>query len=450
MKIKQIYIGNILESYYKSHEKLPKEEGKFWIKYDALDNNRSLLYGKDNKVIITPTKINETHLISICKMVGWKNALNIYPKKISKAISLDLKNNKAFRNKLIEIIKENPNVEIIPYRQTSEFYELVSYLKKLNLKFLTPETMLEETKFIESYFHSKRGFRHLWEMVKNPSLPISIPQGYIVENLEEAIDAGWWFSKQKKDFVIKYNRGVQGIGVAFFLYRELPKSKDGFTKFIKNHLTENIWNTTCLVVEEKIEIDKSKLGGSPNVELCIDTKGNVHCEYGCEQVLAPDGKTFEGIRMNKKVDGSKHIKAAFLAGRLFGKKLAELGYKGIFEFDLVISKDNKLFAVESNLRRNGGTHIHEFCKTLLGKGYTKKYWIHSQDINLWKGKKRNVKNLYKVLEKYFYKNGNDTGVIITNPDMITCDVLSILFIAKTEKELEKLIKTVREKVLPNL
>jgi hypothetical protein len=168
------------------------------------------------------------------------------------------------------------------------------------------------------------------------------------------------------------------------------------------------------------------------------------------------------------VHTNKHIESAFKAGELVGKKLSNLGYRGIFELDLVVSKSNKLYAVESNLRRNGGTHIHEFCKTILGKNYPNNYWVHSQDLTLKPLKltskiskkegnsknaasnkhttERTAKNLYEHLNEYLYNPKTKTGLIIVNPDLIQCGILPILFIEKDKKSLEKLIKDIKQKL----
>ncbi len=446
MKLKQIYIGNILESYYKGHKKLPKEERNFWVKYDSLDNNRSILYGADNKVIITPIKINSSHLKTISELAGWTNVINLYPEKLGFSISQSLIKDKKLNKQLVEIIKANPNIQIIPYRQTDEFYELVEHLKSKNLKFTLPETFPKNKKFIENYFHSKRGFRHLWEMAVDKKLPIHLPEGFIVESLEEAIEAGWWFSEQKRNFVIKYNRGVQGIGVVFMKYSEQAKDKEAFIKQITKDFTGEMWKSGCFVVEEKIDVDINRLGGSPNVEMRIHENGKVTNEYACEQIIAEDRKTFMGVGMNKIVDRSPHTRAAYKAAQQIGKQLAKYGYRGVFDMDLLVSKENKLYALEANLRRTGGTHAHEFCKTLLGKRYALNYFVNIQDIEIEKGIKITPKQAYEIFAKDLYTKEKDSGIILANPDLLSCNMLSVLFIEKDQTSILALMNRMKRKV----
>lgn len=434
--IKQIYIGNVLEAFHKSYstDKLPKKEGDFWRRYDALENNRSLLYGGDNKIVITPEKIDSSHLGYISNLADWKNIFNLIPVRQSDCISLDICGDSDFYKKLGEIIVNNPGVEIIQYRHTPEFYLLVEKLREDGLNPIFPELVEKENRFVEEYFHSKRGFRHLWEQVKNPDLKINIPEGYITENRKEAIEAAWWFAKHKRNFTFKYNRGVQGIGVLLNVWQQFPENYDEFVKQADNLLTDGIWEEACIVVEEFIEPNPEVLGGSPNVEMRININGKVSREYACAQVLDPDGKTFLGVTMNPEVEENGHMRQAFAAAELYGKRLSTLGYRGVFDMDLVLSTDNKLFAVEANMRRTGGTHAHEFCKTLLGQDYAKHFWVHLQDMSV-----TNKNEFTSLLDKYKYDKKTQTGIIPVNPDMMAVGKAPILIIAPDKLTLSKIL-----------
>lgn len=444
--IKQIFIGNILEAFHYSYESLPQEEKDFWTKYDAYDNNRALLYGGDNKVIVTPTAINEEQLDFLAHLAEWKNVKNIFPKNYSKSICRDLMKDKDLNKKFVELLRNNPNVELIPYRHTPEFYELLAYLEENELHVSLPETIEKESKFIELYFHSKRGFRHLWEIVKDPKLKIQLPFGFITVSKEECKEAAFWFKNKGKNFVIKYNRGVQGIGVLILEERDFARDWDTFGKQIDELITDDIWLEGGIVVEERISIDKTKLGGSPNVEMRVDHEGNVHREYACEQVIQEDGKTFMGVGMNKEVDASPHIEQAYLAAEVIGKYLAGLGYRGNFDMDLVISQENKLYAIESNLRRTGGTHIHEFCKEVLGKDYSQKHYVMSYEIKLENKDKWNYDKLNVLFKPILFDKTSQTGVIVVNTELVGVGIISLLVVEKSRDTLNALVKKTYELV----
>lgn len=441
-KINKIFIGNVLESYYASYEKLPENEKIYWTTYDLADNSRSLFYDGDNKIVVTPQPINTKHFEYVKKLMGWKNVHNVYPSEYSNSICDDIIKKSDLRTLLVETIKNNPNVELIPYRQTKEFYALINYLKGLGLAFVLPETPEEENKFIEKYFHSKRGFRHLWEMVKDPKLPIEIPFGFITENKAEAMQASYWFSKRGKDFVVKFNRGVQGIGVVLVKSADLSGDYDIFCEQLGAKLKEDMWNDSCIVVEEKIDIDNSHLGGSPNVELHILKDGTVIREYSCEQVLDPDGKTFIGVGINKEINKNVHIETAYKAAELYAHKLSELGYRGYLDMDLVYSKAKKIYAVESNMRRTGGTHIHELSKSLLGEDYSENYYVFSYEIKLEKTYKTTYEKVLADLKSLMFDEVNKTGVIIVNADLVPFNILPLVVIGKSRDEMQNLVAKV--------
>jgi hypothetical protein len=439
--IRQIYIGNILESYYQSYqsEKIGAKEAEFWRKYDALDNNRSLMYGGDDKILITPEQIDPAHLQHICGLAGWNNVFNLIPKRQSDCICTDIYNDRDFFATLVKVITDNPGVEVIQYRHTPEYYQLVNRMTEIKLNFILPETVPQDNKFVEEYFHSKRGFRHLWEQVKNPELKISIPEGFITADLTEAIEAAWWFKRQRRDFVFKYNRGVQGVGVLLNKAADFPNLYADFKEAARKHLSDGIWQEPCIVVEELVDVEVNVLGGSPNVEMRIDRDGQVRREYACAQILDKNGKTFLGVSMNPEVRNNNHILEAFKAAELYGQRLATLGYRGVFDMDLVVSKENQLFAVEANLRRTGGTHAHEFCTQLLGNNYDKRFYISLQDFKVPKNK---MVTWSALLQKYAYDPITKTGIIPANPDLLECEKGSILTIAPTKKAAEELFSQI--------
>ena len=435
--IKYIFISNILESYYKTYLDLSPKEGDYWIKHDYMEANRALLYGEDDKVIVTSYPVHPENINYICDIAGWVNTINLYPEHPTYSICRDCLSGKMY-SEIKEMILNNPSVNLIAYRNTPEFYKLVKKLKKEGLNFNLPEALDEDDRFISTYAHSKRGFRHLWEKSlsnKNVKYDIDIPPGFITSNKQEAIDACLWFFGKGKSFVVKYNFGASGFGLLMFDINEIPKEAIELKKYIRDKLTDNIWDKDVIVVEELMDVDQSSFSGSPNVELYIDENG-VHNSYACEQVLDKDGKTFLGIYINPEVNQSEYMKTGFQVGHEFGNTLKDLGYRGIFDIDFVVTKDNKLFAVESNLRRTGGTHTHEFCRFLLGDDYFNHYYIISEDVEL--DKIYSYDDFLNNFKDYKYNKEKKEGFLLFNADMLSVKKASIIYIAGSKEKIEEM------------
>jgi hypothetical protein len=191
------------------------------------------------------------------------------------------------------------------------------------------------------------------------------------------------------------------------------------------------------VVEEYIKPDQSKFGGSPSLEYFINDHGECRPTYACEQLLEADRKTFCGVYINPEVNQNKLIIKAFAAGTLFGQKLAGLGYRGFFDIDLVITAKNEVYAVESNLRRTGGTHTFEFALELLGKNFITKSYVASEDLNLKTNKELDYQQVKKILSDIQYDQQRKQGVIIYNPTMLKINHLSLFLVARSDTQLKK-------------
>ena len=74
-----------------------------------------------------------------------------------------------------------------------------------------------------------------------------------------------------------------------------------------------------------------------------------------------DGTKFKGSTFPSKL--SKEIQEEVIRqARVVGKKMAKMGYRGIFGCDFIVSKDEKVYFIETNPRKQGTTM--EFCCTL--------------------------------------------------------------------------------------
>lgn len=443
LPLKQIFIGNVLEAYHKVYQGMSDRKRDYWVNYDFLEANRSLLYNGDNKLVITSLPIDKNHLFQICQLCQWRHVQNLFPESPSFSICKDLLNKPKFSQIFRQVLKNNPGIALIPYRTTPEFYQLVTQLKQEKINFTLPETIPPESSFITAYYNTKRGFRHLWAKTLGAlNLPITIPEGFIVGGREEAVEAAWWFRQQNRPFVIKHNLGVQGTGMSIYTLKGLDDDKKQFTQFLIATLKDKMWGEPPLIVEEFIPHDENLLGGSPSVEFFVDQNKRVTGTYPVEQLLENDRKTFKGCYIYPQLNTHPFIQTAFKAGLIYGKELARLGYRGYFDMDLVVGKNGRLYAVETNLRRTGGTHVHETALNLLGKNYLKTHHVLSEDIHFSAQKPVTYDEIYGQLKPFLYDRQTQTGVILGNPDMLKVNIFHAIYLAPTAQKLQVLRKRV--------
>ncbi len=435
-KIKAIIIANIAETHYRTYRKSNPEDAKQRIEYDLLEGERGLYYTTEPKVVITSFPIEKTFLNDI-KNIMRIEIQNIYPENPTERICHNVAKEEKLLKQVIEVIQSNPGIHIIPYYATPEFFDLLSVLRQRGLKFTTPETIAPKNQFIHDHFNCKVGFRKLWEKANDENSYVKIPQGFIVDDIEEAIEAAWWFYQNKRDFVIKYNRGTSGFGVVFYHCKDLPKNEKEFKKYIKAKHTDKMWFEDSLVVEELIDIDTTQYGGSPSPEFRISD--DIKHTYNSVQRLGPNSY-FEGVMMSKEIENMLNFDLERAADSCleFCEALKEFGYRGILDVDLVIDKKHNIYAVESNIRRNGGSHVYETACHLLGRNFAQHYIIASKDNLVTSKNITTYKDLRKRVNHLYYDHDKKEGVIPAINSFLKIGSFGYIVIAKNLKRMTEI------------
>ena len=138
--------------------------------------------------------------------------------------------------------------------------------------------------------------------------------------------------------------------------------------------------------------------------------GKAEALYVCAMRVTPEG-VFRGIEIGKGAVSPELEKILAFSGEKWGNYLVTLGYQGYFEIDFVAGTDKKVYPIEANLRRTGGTHVFETTKKLLGETW-KDHYIVAKNIH--PGiKTKNYSEVKKIAGKLFYDKTSQEGVIVT-------------------------------------
>lgn len=376
------------------------------IRIENTLSQRSIFWGGDNKVIVTPFPIPQKLFEANKKILNLSNVTNISPKYNSDSLCQNIKeDNECLRN-LGQLLGHNRNINIIAYANTPYLIQLARKLTELGIDVALPETPQGNT-FPNGYLDSKAGFR---ETVG--SLPgVLIPEGYICLTSDELLERSNDFRKRSIPFVIKANEGESGWGL-LFIKNPVSLNKIALSQKIRGAFKEDgIWVSRPYVAEEYIILNKAQGGGSPSTELYI-TDDSVDINYSCAQLFDEEGQ-FNGIAMGQGVlDNDLNHRLEEISMRI-GKKYREIGYRGYFDIDFAVSQDNTVFALETNTRRTGGTHVYDFAKRVFNDSW-KDFIFFSNDSFKYSTQNCPLSEILEKLRQILFPiDGKREGLVLT-------------------------------------
>jgi hypothetical protein len=386
--------------------------------------NRAMFYEGDNKIVILPLPIEPILIETYRQQLGYQNVIYWYPMVYTgQSLCKSVLNDSNLFQKIVETIIQNPNIIVTSYAYSLDFEALIHCLKQFDLKFQL-DNVPTDTSIVRK-LNSKAHFRRVAEAIERETGIQWIPKGKIVAHLEAALTEIRSYIKAKTGFVVKANHGATGRGL--FLSPPIP-TENTIVSFLESVEQDPIWTSSELVVETQII---AKLVHSPSVELKI-SENNITITYLCNQILDEKG-AFLGILLGKNVVSPTVETQMRHTATLIAKAYQSMGYRGFFDVDFVIDDAQKAFAVETNARRTGGTHIYDILRYLYGADWQEKIYAASNDS--WE-LNQPFKNGAELLERFKSRlyNGEE-GLIITNFS-IELGVFGFVLIAKTAESLQ--------------
>ena len=411
MAIKTIIIANIAEAFEDTLNRVKSSQQKLrriQIEHNLCD--RTLLWEGDDKIVITPFSISKEIFQRNADALGFKNVFNLYPRKITISLSDAIKEDKILFSKLCKIINENPGIRITPYCVTKKFLLLSESFKKKGLSFTLEERPVRSSDWLVRYLDSKVGSRS--EVNKIQDIKIKVPESVICRDKDEVTSVVKWFYENNRSCVIKANYGESGWGL-IIIKRSLFENFIAVINRIKREFKkDSIWEKELILVEEFIEPNKIFSSGSPSSELFLSGDG-AKITYLCDQLLGENGE-FWGVVLGCVLLNNKISKEIYKVSLAIGKRFWQLGYRGFFDIDFVLSKNNEPYIIETNTRRTGGTHVYDVAKTIFGNDWAKTAFIVSQD-NFQYGKKklREAQIIDKMMNIMYPIKGKKEGIIIS-------------------------------------
>jgi hypothetical protein len=283
---------------------------------------------------------------------------------------------------------------------------------------------------VRDYVDTKAGFRVLASRWL-PRCDDLLPEGIVCQNLKLAAQVVHWFCLRGDGCVVKADIGENGIGNVLHP-GDCISAEDVQPTLEGNPFLSRDWVT----VEKYIH---STEWISPSLEMFVPPlgQGKPELTYISNQVFLRFGD-FCGVTVSKDLLEAPWSEDLLASGKRIAAGLQSLGYVGHFDMDAVVDDENRIYLLEVNSRRTGGTHVHEFGQFAFGPDYLNQVALLSHDA-LKSGSIDNFADLLRVVGDLGYPmNGAKKGIVITVTSALTAGEFGCIAIGATTEEAVRL------------
>jgi hypothetical protein len=352
-----VVVHNYLETF---REFLSRSGDPETLMARRFNGDQALYWYGPEKLVFSSARVENADVLR--QRWGYEGTRLVSPDDPSPFLSLDIANSPEFIAEIVRHAGEQKAVTLIPYASTKELYTLADTLRSEHgLTVHLPESPHRENLWLKDYIDTKAGFRTLVPQWLEMELPL--PRGFITDNLAEAARMVAWFEARGHGCVVKANKGGSGVGNLFLPYEQLKGAAD-----FRGLLDENIFLQNDLSIVEQLIEARERL--SPSLEYYVPPieEGEPELTYLSIQHFEESGR-FAGVMIASKFYKAPWYPAFEAMGVKIAERLQNYGYVGYFDIDAVIDDNGRVYIVEINSRRTGGTFAHDFLVQRFGPGY---------------------------------------------------------------------------------
>ncbi len=352
-----VVIYNYLETFL---DYLQRAEDEDLIRERRCKGDRALLWLTARKLVFVMAPI--PHAAHLRQYGEYSHTQYMVPAAPSPWLCLDILRETRLLTQLIEYAGPRRAVQLIPYATTPEFLQLAATLRdEHGIEVILPESLTAECLWLVDYIDSKSGFRALAAQCL-PNSSQLLPEGIICRNISQAAEVAHWFGRRGKSCIVKPDRGGSGIGLTILRREGCLLEKDVLNRLQNNPFLRG----DLILVEEFIEAFAHL---SPSLELFVPPLGREEPQitYLSNQLFTANG--FDGVLISKELMEMPWYPTLARNGMIIATQLQAMGYVGHFDIDTVVNDEGRIFLLEANARRTGGTHVHEFACLHFGANY---------------------------------------------------------------------------------
>ena len=429
-----VVVGNIPEAAY-DFLRLAGDETDHLVHIRQLKAERSLLWACGSKLVVLSYPASHTTYLN--ERLGYAGTECIAPRNPTAWLSRDILRERQLMDRVVDYAGRERTIQLIPYATTRPFLELAATLQhEYGLTVLLPESPSPEALWLRDFIDTKSGFRSLvgcW-------LPDgSLPEGFICQDTHVAANAIGWFLANGQTCVAKPDRGQAGLGLRLFTDKSVSREA-----VFEDLQQEPFLSTGNVVVEPLIG---STEGMSPSLEFYVPPceVGPPELTYLANQVIAGAGD-FHGAVASRELESTPWYPTFRESSVLIAERLQAMGYVGHFDIDAIVDDGGRIYLLEVNSRRTGGTHVHEFGLFALGPNYLDEVVLLSHDA-LSSGGITSTDVLLEVMDDLLYPiSGDKRGMVITITSTLPAGKFGCIFVAPTMNEALTLQESVIQRV----
>lgn len=263
---------------------------------------------------------------------------------------------------------------------------------------------------------SKPGFRIFAEELSREHPAIRVPPGFVVPTLATALQAAQdHFFAQGHGAVVKAARGTAGYST-YVLEWSASRAEQGRTLRRWESLArfDAFWQTGPVVVERFIGGVAEQPPTTVTVGVRVANAHNISVEYVATMLV------LEKVRYSGAVLGHGAVSPTVAAdvgavARRFGAALAERGFTGLFDLDVVVDSEGLIWVCEMNVRRASPSHLQAIAERAHGASWATEGAVLGRDALHVRGTLHlTYSELRSIVAEFGRRSPSSTRVLVTH------------------------------------
>ncbi len=388
--------------------------------------DRALFWLGDPKLVIVTAPV--PHAAYVREQLGYPGTECVAPAEPSPALSFDILRDPALMQRLVDYAGPGRALQLIPYATTRQFMLLADTLQNEHgLTIHLPESPARDALWLRDYADTKAGFRTLAARWLANSMEV-LPYGVVCRSVEQAAEAAYWANRQGRATLVKADGGESGLG-----HTLLPAQPPLAAADLLRQLQANPFLRDDLIIVEDFIGSAAHL--SPSLELFVPAlgQGEPRITYLSQQLFRSFGN-FTGVLLSRELLDAPWYPALAESGLTIARQLQTLGYVGLFDLDAIVDDVGRVWLLEINTRRTGGTFVHEFAAHTFGPDYLAHVALLC-NAKLPSGRITRLDDLLAVIDDLLYPMGaRRRGVVVAVASALAAHEFGCIIVADTTTE----------------